>query len=425
MNLDIYALIYICSGIFMTYTIYKFMRIFYSERNTNFKVELASYIGYFIIITGVHSIIKLPVVVMVSNLLVLFAITFNYRSGFKKRILTVMLIYIILICVEMLVVVATGYLKLGLLIKSEYRSLIGIIMIRIISYFVVLLIGSYKNIRNGDIISGVYWVCIFIIPAGTLYLLITNFMNSDLTSVTIFISTALVLLINFATFYMYDEISKILLEKADKVFIEQQNKSYEKQLELMQVSLSSTRTLKHDLKNHVASLYTLVERGKKSDLLDYLSVVADVTNGIGELSNTGNLVIDSIINFKLQDVEKENIDVGIDFNIPKDLDLSSFDITVILGNLIDNALNAVRKLEENRYINITMKYTKGRLILKMSNSFDGIVLKKDDILYTLNEDKTNHGLGLESVKSVLKKHDGIIEFEYKDQEFNVGILMYV
>jgi sensor histidine kinase YesM len=129
-------------------------------------------------------------------------------------------------------------------------------------------------------------------------------MVRGLASVTIFMSIAFVLLINFATFYLYDEISRILSEEKDKILMQQQNKYYEKQLELMRESLKSIKTIKHDLKNHMTSLYVLVEEDKKEELLEYLSGVIEVFNNKEGLASTGNTVIDSIINFKLQEAEK-------------------------------------------------------------------------------------------------------------------------
>ncbi len=233
MNFEIYDIVYILSGFLMTYTIYKFMRIFYAEKNVNLKIEIASYVLYFIITTILHLFVKLPAVLIASNIGLFIMLSFNYKSSLKKKILTSLLIYSILMSIEMIVVIGTGYVELGPLTKSNYQSILGIIIIRMISYFVALLIGSYKNIRREYFIPNAYWLCISIIPLGTLYLLITIFMDSNLTVASVFRSTVLVLLINFAIFYMYDEIAKILLDKTDKIMIQQQNKYYENQLELM------------------------------------------------------------------------------------------------------------------------------------------------------------------------------------------------
>lgn len=325
----------------------------------------------------------------------------------------------------MIIVLSTGYFKLDLLIRNDYESILGIIIIRVVSYFVVLIIGSYKNIRQGDIVPITYWFCILIIPIGTLYLLITTFMINGLSYGTIFISISLVLLINFATFYLYDEISRILLEEKDKLVIRQQNKYYEKQLELMKTSLKSMKTVRHDLNNHMTSVYALVQNGKKEELMGYLSEMIEVFDKKQGIASTGNVVIDSIINFKLQEADKDMITVNIDLNIPKELKIPSFDITIIVGNLLDNALNAVKKLENNRCIDIKIKYTKNRLILKIVNSFEGIIIKENGKLITTHEDKNNHGLGLESVKTVLEKYNGTIEFKCENNRFHTALLIFI
>jgi hypothetical protein len=128
------------------------MRIFYEKENTDKKmIEIGSYIIYFITTTILHIFVKIPIILLVSNLGLFLMLTLNYISSFKKRILTTLLMYLTLMCVEMIIVLSTGYFKLELLIKNDYKSILGIIIIRIVSYFVVLIIGSYKNIRQGDI----------------------------------------------------------------------------------------------------------------------------------------------------------------------------------------------------------------------------------------------------------------------------------
>lgn len=425
MSVNIYDIVYIVGSIFMTYVIYKFMGIFYTVKTTDRRIEIGSYAMYFIVITILHRFVTVPIILMISNIGIFYLLTLNYKSSIKKRILTTVLIYLTLMCIEMIVVFATGYFELELLTKNNYGSLLGITIIRVISYVVALSIGNYKNIRQGDIVPSTYWLCIVTIPIGTLYLLITVFMAYDLTLISVFMSTVTVLVINFATFYLYDDLSQILSYKTDKILMNQQNKYYERQFELMKTSLKATNSIKHDLKNHLTSLFTLAEEDKKEELLGYLSKAIEIVDTRQEYARTENVGIDSIINFKLQNVIKDKIDVTVDLNVPKDLKIPSFDMTIILGNLLDNALNAVKKLDENKFINIKMKYTKGRLILKMDNSFNGIIIKKEGLITTSNKDEKNHGIGLENVKSTLEKYNGTLEFEYDDSNFHTFLLMYV
>ncbi|WP_367401710.1 ATP-binding protein [Lacrimispora indolis] len=96
-----------------------------------------------------------------------------------------------------------------------------------------------------------------------------------------------------------------------------------------------------------------------------------------------------------------------------------------MGNLIDNSMEAVSTIESDRWINIDMIYTKGRLILKISNSFDGILKKSDDFFISRKSDQANHGLGIKSVKAAIQKYDGAMQITNTDKTFTVKILMYV
>jgi len=425
MGLDIYKVIYIFGNIFMTYSIHKFIELFYTKKITSRKIEYCSYMIYFIIITILHLFIGIPIILMIANIMLFIMLTFNYKSSLKERILVSFLIYLCLMCIETIVVLATSYFRIEPLIRNEYKSVLGSVIIRIVSYVVVLIAGSYKSVKKGNNVPSTYWLCIIIIPVGTLYLLVTIFIENTAKSSTIFIATLLVMLINFATFYLYDQIARILSEQTDKILMKQQNEYYENQLELMTTSLKAIQTIKHDLKNHITCIYILVKDNRKEATLDYLCKVIEVINNEEGFACTGNVVIDSIINFKLQDAKREEIIITADLTIPKKIAIPSFDITIILGNLLDNTLNAVKKLTTNRYINIDMNYTKGRLALEIENSFDGIVIKKDGMIMSSHRDIENHGLGLESVKTVIEKYNGTMEFKYDKNKFCTVLLMDV
>lgn len=397
------------------------MRVFYIERNSSKRIEIGSYLIYFVVTIALYLFVRNPTLLMISNLGFFIALGLNYKGSFKKRILVVLLIYITLMCIETIIIFTFRYGQFPL--GNDNRSIPVTITIMVASFVVVQMIESYKNPYKDETISNTYWLGIITIPIGTLYLATTIFLNTESKQGPVIVSAILVLFINFATFYMYDRIAKILSDNKEKALIEQQNKYYEKQLKLMDDSLKATKSIKHDLKNHIISLYSLAEDDKKEDVLEYLSNVTETINNKEEFANTGNRVIDSIINFKFQEAEKEKIKVTLDLNVLKEMKVPSFDMTIVLGNLLDNALNAVRKLEKNRYIYLEMKYTKGRLILKMENSFNGKIFKdKEKIDDSYNNDS---GLGLVNVRTVLEKYNGTIEFEYDENKFQVALLMYV
>lgn len=142
------------------------------------------------------------------------------------------------------------------------------------------------------------------------------------------------------------------------------------------------------------------------------------------ISNTGNIVIDSIINFKYEEAYKKKIYFNLDIKVPPNMEVEDFDITIILGNLLDNAIQAVDKIEDKK-INISIKYDKGRLLIKVSNKFNEYLVYNNGELVSTKKDKENHGLGIKNIKDVLDKYKGEINFSTYDSLFSVNIILYV
>lgn len=401
------------------------MYIFYRETKVNKSIEILCYLAYFIIITLVHTIIKIPIIVASTNLLLFFLLTLLYSLEIRKNILSVLLIYTTLACAEMLAIFLTSFVSIDILRPYKYDSVFGIIVVRIVCFVVALLFSSFKNLKKGSEIPKVYWVSLFIVPTGTTFLLFSSFSRQALPSYLTVIIIGAVLLINVTTFYLYDSISKFMAEKMDQRLITQQNKYYENQLNLMRDALSNTKTLQHDLKNKLSPLYDLALNGKNDALIERLAELTDLYTGGKEYASSGNTAIDSIINFKLQQAKKEDIEVACEIIIPKKLNISSFDIAVILGNLIDNAITGVKTIQRNKWIDIKIKYSKGRLMITINNAFDGIVLQNKGVMMTRKQDRKNHGLGLKSVEKTIAKYNGVMNIHYTNDAFKVKLLMYV
>jgi sensor histidine kinase regulating citrate/malate metabolism len=228
------------------------------------------------------------------------------------------------------------------------------------------------------------------------------------------------------TFSFYDQTIAALEKEMENRMLVQLNNYYEKQFELMKTSINTSRSVRHDMLNHLSMIQILLQKGEYKQLDSHLLALLQKLDKRKEYVTSGNIMIDSILNFKLQDAEYKCIKTQIDINVPETLSIKSFDLTVILGNLLDNAINAVSKLEkEERIIDIHMKYSKSILMLQINNRYDGIVDNKGDKLITSNKDKANHGIGLMNVVHTLEKYHGKLEMEYSKEEFRVTALMYM
>uniref|UniRef100_UPI0006D03984 GHKL domain-containing protein n=1 Tax=Clostridium sp. NkU-1 TaxID=1095009 RepID=UPI0006D03984 len=335
-----------------------------------------------------------------------------------------MAIYLTLMCTEVSLILFIGYFKLPLLKQNDFDSIFGVVAMQIISYAVVLILSKCKHIKKGISIPSTYWICISVVPFASMYLMLLLLSPDNLKNSYVVIGIILILVTNFSVFYLYDKISEMFLEQSQKLLFAEQNKYYEKQLDIMKSSLEATLSIKHDMKNHLLALQSLAQNHCHDELMQCLNDIITACEYQTAFSNSGNVVVDSILNFKLQEASKLNAEIFLDINLPKDLQLPAFDMATILGNLLDNAIDALMTIENRRMISVKIKYGKGQFIIKISNTFNGIVIERTNTLFT-KKDGGNHGLGIKNIKRILEKYDGSMDIEYDATTFTSILLMYV
>lgn len=420
-----YTFVSLMVGVFQIYVLSRFMGIFFDRSQVNKQWELLSYIGYYIVSNAIYIVLDIPLITMISNLVLMWCLTLNYKATMKQRFLSVLFIYAILMLTESLVVVLSGYLHIAALSKMNYSSIWGFILIQVITYIEALIISNWKKLRKGISIPTSYWISIFFIPVSALYIILMILSSGHFSFVQLIVSIFLLLFIISIAFYLYDAITQTFEERMERSLLQQQNNFYLKQFELMEASLKQSRGIKHDMKNHLLVLKSLAKEAEEEKLLSYIDEIYAANQIQGEYAQSGNMVFDSILNFKLQEAAQKHIRTSLELIIPPHMNIAAFDITIVLGNLIDNAIHGASRAPEDKRIDIVIKYDRGLLVIRMENTFDGTVVYAEDKIATREEDGVNHGIGLENVRQVIAKYDGTLEIKHKDNHFSVVSLMYV
>lgn len=402
------------------------MCIFFERKQKNNKYELLSYVGYFLVINYMYLIISIPIFTVLSNIITFFLLTFNYKAPMIRRIISAIYMYVILMTVEVIIVIISGYTDLSLFnVDSQYGSIAGLISIKIFSYIVVLIIQNYKNIKKGINVPNSYWLSLFVIPVGTLYIMFLFFENNKLSSYKIIISISILFIINIVSFYLYDVLNSVYKDKIEKALVMQQNDYYHRQIEIIDTSYRNINSIRHDIKNHLIIIKSYINLNDKEKALIYIQEIMNATYTEKEIVKTGNFDIDSILNYKLQNAKINQIDVTVEAKIPEQLNIDSIDIAVIMGNLLDNAIEAVSKLENNRSIKLRMEYKKNALYIHINNTYNGTVLYEGNKICTSQIDRLHHGIGLNNIENVISKYNGTMEIHHTGNNFIVDILIYV
>lgn len=432
MHISTFQVFYLISNIMGSYILYCYMNIFFDTTSIKKSRHFLIYSIYFLVTGLVYLLFSIPILMIFTNLILYFLISLNYSLNIKKCILSSVFIYLILMVIETLVVVILGYIQLPVFTdisivftKHFYSSLLGTFSIQLVSYTVCMLIHNCRNVRPNNPIPTLYWFCIILMPCVSIYISILLCLSAVFNIIYTIIGLVLLFVINFATFYLYEKLSMMYKDRMEKVFLEQENIYYNNQFELIQTSLKSVKSFKHDLLNHLSTIKILIEKDEKEKVLEHIEKMTDSCELIKEYAKSGNIVIDSMINYKLQQAEEDNININVGLKIPANLNITSFDVVIILGNILDNAIHATKKLQINRNIDLRMGYNKGRLIIKLENTFDGKILFDGDKILSIDKNKDEHGLGIENVQSCIKNYNGTMDIEYTDKTYMISLLLYI
>lgn len=408
------TLFYLFSNLFHIYGMYMFANVFFQERSRSRKLEAALYTAYFAINSGAYLLFHNWAITLASNILPFFAITFLYKEGMIRRVLNVAAIYAITMGCDVLVMTLQNMMHIESAVFSE-------------GFATSLVIIAAADLSNKclhmkkDILGktpAMYYVTLLFVPLGSIF--IAYFAAKGLNAVSL-ITAVILLLINIDVFYLYDNVIDLFSERCEREVMESQNKAIQNQLDVVQQSQLRIRCLKHDMDNHLLRLKDLIEKEKYAEALEYLETVKSSTAADKKLIDSGNDLIDSMLNYKLARLH-DNIEQKYDIVVPKDLSFTEFDLNVIIENLADNVLEALDQLpaDEPKKLEISIRYKQGYLKVYFGNTFDGIMPEDG----SRKRDHENHGLGLKSVERIVHKYGGDMRAKVSDNWYEISLIMY-
>lgn len=411
------------TNILGTFSIFKLMTVFFDRRSTNKYVEIFSYILYYAINCIIFIVCPVPIVILMLSIISIFAITFNYENTIKRRIIATIYICLIILAIEIGFMALFEYKKIFIFKVQEIHSIYSIICVKAIVYTVALILSERKfNIKKVKDLSALYWVGVVSIPLASLIVMIL-FLNITTGNKQIEILVVLMVLtiINIVSFQLYNYIISVFQEENRRLVLQKQSEAYLQQLKMFQDDNRKMSLIRHDIKNHLLMLKLLYERGEFESCKQYFNDLLSKMKKTEGICNSGNLVIDSIINYKLRELDASCI--YVDAYVPGEVNIPDIDMTTILGNLLDNSIQALKETRGKQILRISINYSRGRMILQIENSYEKI-LEENGELKTTKTEKEGHGIGLESIKEVVERYDGILQLDYKENLFVAFVVLF-
>lgn len=229
-----------------------------------------------------------------------------------------------------------------------------------------------------------------------------------------------------ACLFLFDVIWTLAARLLENAKLKQENSMLlmeERRYGQLRDYMDKTRKMRHDFRQHLRVIDNLARQDRKDELLAYLDQLGEST-GEGNRQLCANHAVDAVASFYDAEAKQQDTVIEWSLHIPEGVFVKEVELCALMGNLIENALQAVAKLTpERREVRVTAAMMSAAMLaISVKNPYEGEVKFGRDGLPTTH--KSGHGIGLGSVAATVKRYDGSMDIEADNGVFSVSILMY-
>ena len=218
----------------------------------------------------------------------------------------------------------------------------------------------------------------------------------------------------FCILFSYKKLQQSFRLGTEISLLEQQEHSLNQYVEEAKTRYDETKSLRHDIRNHIAVVKKLLQNGKLEEAITYMEDLDDMAEKMSFPCSTNNPVVDILVGNKLGIAKSMGIDVDCSLPLPYPCGIRDIDICIVLSNALDNAIHAVKNLGTGieKYIRVSGRIQGDFLMMEIQNSFHG-------------KSAFKKGTGLSNVKKVAEKYGGAMSIETQEHVFVLHVLLII
>ncbi len=365
------------------------------------------------------------ILVLINAILIFFICHSTYYGVIRTKIL-----YVVLLCVIWSIVEMIAFFILQNIISTEAKifQTFGSVLTKLL--LVIMVIGFGSRFREGGKknLSTKYVLMLLAVSVSGIIIAYNLFlMNANDNYALSMFSFALLLFMNCMIFEIYQNLYKNMeIERENAIFAKQlqlvcEHKNEEEKLRKKQ------REIYHNFVNFCIGIKADIHEGKLDKAVWEIDELLKKELSLsGRIINSGNELVDSLINHKYEIASNKQIDFEVNAQIPEKLPIEYGDLAIVLGNLIDNAIEAAENCVEDKRIAISIGIKRAELVLVVQNTFQGCPqIDQSGNFVTNKKNPDQHGFGIPSVRRIVDKYEGNSLFQIKDNMFEAIILIHL
>lgn len=437
--MDLFWMIFeLVVNLFQSAIVLQTIRAILKDKRTGKKANLA-YILFvailFLELSFVNFIVPFEGIGIIISILIIYIYSLiNLKGTFMQKMFWSIFVMLLIMGITIVVlsiegcIIGKGYLNL--VIQKDLYRFVGVVIIQIVLFYLTRFMIKRTKKDSTYSLKWNEWFVLLIIPVISIFtmsfvsLIIINIEDqlSPMQHIFSILSILGILMTNSLVYVLYVNMQKEHAKQLEYSILQQAFKSQEKSVEETKILYQSVRSIRHDLKQHFQVALTMLHSGKINEAVDYMEKYNDtVLDGISNKVFCDNDVVNYIINSKSKICSDRHIKIYIYIanEIPE---FSDLDLCVLLGNALDNAIEGVSG-EGNNEIYLELRNVDNFFMISVKNTIINSVLEDNPNLISTKNEKEVHGLGILSMKEVVQKYNGSIEFYESDNKFCCDMLL--
>lgn len=224
----------------------------------------------------------------------------------------------------------------------------------------------------------------------------------------------------FAVAYRNEQ-SKRIGAVFERTILANELKAAENEIENMKAFDQITKIYRHDLRHHFSFLLNLAEQGELTQIVNYIKENIDNINAVTPRKYCDNEILNLILSNFAKTADEMGVDYDFSIDFPKNQPLSNTEICVLFSNIMENAMNAMKKIpQEQRIFCIKIKEYNNNLIITADNTYNGETVIIENVPFTNQND---HGYGTKCIMSIAKKYNGFSDFKSTGKMFQLMVVI--
>lgn len=372
---------------------------------------------------------KSPLIIL-GTALFCFSVSLLYKMKWSKRFLYSLFLYLILALPEAIIGMTLSLLfhvDVSYLQNTPLMFATCTLTSKFLSYIFILIIKK-RNFKLDSDSPKHNVLLIYSLPVASIFVMLLflkccYIIEEYSFQIITLVSSIILAFANIAVFYIVDKLNEMIEIKEKLLFAEKHINTQVVHYQELYKYQNELRMFRHDIRNRLLSLIGLIKENEAEKAIQTMKCNIDwLDQKTSNIVNSGNPVIDAILQSKLYSAKEKGISIDVFIRLSTNIKIDEIELGIILGNALDNAIEAVVNTSENenKRIEFRMITVADRISISVKNPVENNV-DTEKLITTKTNNKKSHGYGIKSIQTIAQKYDGLVLFSCENNIFTINI----